>query len=338
MGLVLAWTGLRALVRSRPVDRVTGSSLLLAGLAAFAWKAPLFAGYSEDDYSLVELQETVFFVFLTLALFLWSSGLLARHARMLRAANDSLLASNRARERLVHTISHDLAGPLSPIKIQMTLLARNPDDPAAVRERAETVGRNVERMERLIGDLRDVALLDAGQLAIAPNAIDLAAVLRDAAATLRPKLEGNGIRLETSWPEPLPATADPQRVGQVLLNLLGNAGKFTPSGGTVRLEARTDGDRVVVAVADTGRGLEPDEAARLFQPFSQVHGDGESRERGTGLGLYICRSLVEAHGGRIRVESRGRGQGSTFTFDLPGPEADVQARAAPAALPAQPNP
>lgn len=114
----------------------------------------------------------------------------------------------------------------------------------------------------------------------------------------------------------------------MLFNLVSKAVKFTPAGGTVRVEGkRTNGD-VEVEVRDSGRGLAPDEVGRLFKPFSQVHDPKETKERGTGLGLYICKGIVERHGGRVGVESAGLGHGSTFRFVLPI-RSPAQSRMAP---------
>jgi len=316
MGVVCLAVAITSLRRPLVLDRATASLLLVAGLAALLWKASLFFGYSEDDVPLVELQETVFFLSLAATLFLWASGQLGRHARLLQASNEQLRAANAMRAELVQTISHDLAGPLTPMKVQVHLLGKRLPEGEG-RGPLEIVKRNLDQMERLVGDLRDVALIDAGRLRIDPRPTDLAVLLDHAARTAGPTLEASGIRFETRWPQPLAIVADPQRIGQVLDNLLSNARKFTPGGGLIVLEASAQDGRARVAVRDSGRGLEPAERARLFRPFSQVHAAGESRERGTGLGLYICRNLAEQHGGRVWAESAGRGHGSTFLFELP---------------------
>ncbi|MCA1819117.1 MAG: HAMP domain-containing histidine kinase, partial [Halobacteriales archaeon] len=136
-----------------------------------------------------------------------------------------------------------------------------------------------------------------------------------------------GVTLTVRASGPVPVEADHERLAQVLSNLLTNALKFTPAGGAVTLRVGAGpGGGAEVAVEDSGRGLTADEAARLFQPFSQVHDPGEVKEPGTGLGLYICKGIVEAHGGRIQVKSAGRAHGSTFTFELPArPPPDLPA-------------
>lgn len=300
-----------AAVRLRGQGALTWSTAVVlgaAGAAALVWKGSLAFGYSEDSTGWVELAETGFFLLFTSALLLWSSGLLARHARLLQEAA-------RVRTQLVNVVGHDLAGPVTALKAQLFVLRRgvSPDDVRHVDAAASAVGR----MERLVGDLRDLALADARKLRVETHPLDVGAVLEDVALGLRASFEAQGLRLVTQVPAGLRATGDAQRVAQVAANLLTNARKFTPAGGQVVLRAVAQPRGVRIAVVDEGRGLLPAEAARLFQPFSQVHAPAEAREGGTGLGLYICRSLVEAQGGRIGVQSDGLGKGCTFWFTLP---------------------
>jgi two-component system sensor histidine kinase BaeS len=175
----------------------------------------------------------------------------------------------------------------------------------------------VEQIKRLTQDLGDVSKLQGGELRLLRADMDLAPVLADVADSFQPIAHQRGLHLELAVVGILPVLADAIRLRQVVANLVSNALKFTPQGGRVTLAGRREGARVAVEVTDTGRGLTPEEAARLFQPFSQVHDPSESPERGSGLGLFISRGLAQAHGGTLTVTSPGRGKGATFRLDLP---------------------
>jgi signal transduction histidine kinase len=127
----------------------------------------------------------------------------------------------------------------------------------------------------------------------------------------------NGIELAAKLEPDLQVLGDPKRLQQIMYNLLGNAFKFTEKGGHIVVEVRREGDQALVSVRDSGAGMQPDDLTRLFEPFSQVHDVMEKTNAGTGLGLYICRGIVEGHGGRIWAESDGRGKGSRFAFTIP---------------------
>jgi signal transduction histidine kinase len=162
-----------------------------------------------------------------------------------------------------------------------------------------------------------MAKAEAGMLRIHPQAVDLETVVKTAVTSLLAQARLKGVTLDVATDGPLPLDADAQRVTQVLYNLVGNALKFTPPEGRVMVRASRQRESARVDVVDTGRGLTAEEAARLFRPFVQVHDPAEVQDKGTGLGLFISKQLVEAHGGRIWVESPGRGHGSTFAFELP---------------------
>jgi signal transduction histidine kinase len=169
-------------------------------------------------------------------------------------------------------------------------------------------------MSRLIQDLLDVKRMEQGRLAVDPRAQTIGAIVQDAIEMLRPLAEAQGLALEEEIPADLPKVlADPPRVQQVLSNLVGNAIKFTPRGGRIMLRVRPDAAEVSVAVIDTGPGISADQLPHIFGRFWQA---SRSDKRGIGLGLAIARGIVEAHRGRIWVESRV-GEGSAFYFTLP---------------------
>jgi PAS domain S-box-containing protein len=235
-----------------------------------------------------------------------------------RQAERAVAEAQAQRTRLMQQLAHDLASPLSPVRIQLRLLEGQVAEPG--RRGLAIVKRNVEHVQRLVKDLRDVVRLEGGELRLDRRPTDLAELCRQAIDTLAPAAAERGVALEAQAPEPLQANVDPGRVTQVAYNLVSNALKFTPPGGRVALRAEASDGWATVSVADSGAGMRPDQMERLFRPFSQVHDPAAVKrpeDKGTGLGLYISKGLVEAHGGSIDVRSAGPGQGSTFTFRLP---------------------
>jgi signal transduction histidine kinase len=190
-------------------------------------------------------------------------------------------------------------------------LMRSGDGPA---DGLAAVDRAAVTMSRLIQDLLDVTRLDAGTLSIQPRRLGVNVLLEDADEMLRPVAENSGLTLVTDEADGLrPLRADRDRVLQVLWNLVGNAVKFTPPGGSVTLSVHPDGDMARFAVTDTGPGIPEKDVPRVFDRFWQA---SRSDKRGAGLGLSIARGIVEAHGGRIWVSSVLH-RGSTFSFTLP---------------------
>lgn len=187
-------------------------------------------------------------------------------------------------------------------------------DPPAARKNLMVIHRSALNMSRLLEDLLDVAKSEAGGLAIEPAVTDVGSIVRTTVEQFRLQAAERSIDLSADTPEDLPRTrADAARVAQVLSNLAGNALKFTPKGGAVHLSAaRADGE-IVVSVADTGIGIAPENVAHVFDRFWQAK---RAARASAGLGLAIAKSIVEAHGGRIWVEST-EGRGTTFHFTLP---------------------
>ena len=216
--------------------------------------------------------------------------------------------AEEARLALLRNLAHDLVGPLQPLRLQVAMLRM--DHPGSG---TEIMRRSVEHLVRLVEDIQDVLRLQTGNLRLRPTRFDLAASARAAAETY--EVACPALRVEDDGP--LPVIADEHRMTRVVVNLVRNACKFTPPGGRIIVRCRRARGEARISVEDTGRGLDPEEQARLFRPFSQVHDAREVKERGTGLGLYICKGIVEQHGGRIWVESAGRGRGSAFHVALP---------------------
>jgi signal transduction histidine kinase len=223
-------------------------------------------------------------------------------------------ALEEARDDLVRMISHDLRTPLQAVSTQAHLLQRSPVDPARVRDRAASIARSCARMTAMIQDLVETTLLEAGQLPLATVPLDLAAALPELIERHRGALDVDRIRLSVA-PGVAPVQADPPRLERVVVNLLSNALKYSPPATPVDVELAAAPGGCRISVSDRGVGISPEDQAHVFDRFYRAR--GQRRPEGLGLGLYITRLLVEAHGGRIDVES-SLGLGSTFRVFLPG--------------------
>jgi signal transduction histidine kinase len=235
----------------------------------------------------------------------------------------------RTREDVLAVVSHDLKNPLGSIALS-TQLMRRLLPPGEQGERllkhTHTIERSVERMDRLIKDLLDMASLQAGQLKLDLGRYAVDELVRDGLVLLEPLAIEKHIELRTRLPqERCWVECDRDRFFQVLSNLVGNALKFTPEKGTVTVAVMPGEGFLRFCVKDTGPGIPAEALPHLFEPFWQVEGTGK---KGTGLGLTISRGLVMAHGGSLEVESE-QGQGSTFSFTLPRPSPGAERERAP---------
>jgi PAS domain S-box-containing protein len=230
------------------------------------------------------------------------------NARLYEAAQ----REGRMREEVLAVVSHDLKNPLGAIHLAAAMLLGNAD--AKSRSFLETIQRSASRMDTLIGDLLDVASIQAGRLAVEAAPVNAAAVLREAFESQQPMAREKGITLalEAQLPGVI-LDIDRDRVLQVFGNLLGNAIKFCGAGDTVTIAAQLRDHAVELQVRDTGPGIQPDELPRIFEPYWSAK---RHARKGTGLGLYISKGIVEAHRGRLWAESTP-GKGSTFYFTLP---------------------
>jgi signal transduction histidine kinase len=244
-----------------------------------------------------------------------------------RAATDAFLLTERARsddavenrDDFLGMVAHDVRNLLNLVVLSLELLRPGDDEPEPhVAAAADRVRRYVARMNRLIGDLVDVTSIDAGKLAMAPVEGDAAALVSEATEAFQPAALEKGISLSVAVPAgPLPAAFDHDRMLQVFANLISNAIKFTPRGGRITLRVEPARGMLRFSISDTGVGIPAPMLEAIFERFWQV---GESDRRGQGLGLYISKSIVEAHGGRIWAESEV-GKGSQLYFTLPVPSA-----------------
>ena len=238
-----------------------------------------------------------------------------QHLLIERVRSDEALA---ARDDFLSMVSHDLRTLLAGIAMRAAMLIRNASEDETgqkTRRDAESIQLFTARMNRLLGDLLDVASIEAGRLTVEPRPEDAIRLVRDTVEAFQPTASAKGISLDTAVArDSMLARFDHERILQVLANLLSNAIKFTPEGGRISLRVEPVEEEVRFSVTDTGPGITEDNRERIFERFWQV---SASDKRGLGLGLYISKCIVEAHGGRIWVESKPK-SGSTFFFTLPG--------------------
>ena len=250
-----------------------------------------------------------------------ADGLIERRTQELAEANAELKAAEALRDDLTDMIVHDLRTPLTTINLSLDLLARTLQDESKADQRdrfVQSANRSAGDLLHLVNQLLDVAQLEAGELRLNRSSCSLADLLAQKAAVFQPQIVANQKHLTLALPEALPKiSVDAELLGRVLDNLLSNALKYTDVGGQITLRAEQSGNMLVVAVADDGEGLEQSVADQIFDKFYQARdAQGKPLRRGTGLGLSFCKLVVEAHNGRIWVESKP-GEGSTFYFTLP---------------------
>jgi two-component system sensor histidine kinase KdpD len=219
--------------------------------------------------------------------------------------------------RFLGMVSHELRTPLTAIKgFATTLLAEDVTwDPDSQRDFIETISRESDKLTELIDHLLDLSRLETGSLRIVLEKESLPAIVEAALPTLRQLVQEHELVVSLADNLP-PILADGQRVAQVLNNLVNNAGKYSPAGTRVAVAAHRHGGHIQVDVSDEGPGIPAEKRAQVFEPFYRLQGKPGERVRGAGLGLAICKGLVEAHGGAIWVQDQ-QSPGTTVSFTLP---------------------
>jgi PAS domain S-box-containing protein len=231
---------------------------------------------------------------------------------------EQLRQANRIKDEFLAVLSHELRSPLNPILGWTQILKSGKLDQARTAKALTTIERNVKLQSELIEDLLDVSRILQGKLSMNASPVHLATTLRSAMETVHLAAEGKSITLEANLaPEVGQVWGDTTRLQQVVWNLLSNAVKFTPPGGRVTLRLEKIGDRAIVSVSDTGKGIDPEFLPFVFDYFRQEDSATTRKFGGLGLGLAIVRNLVEMHGGTVEAASPGEGLGATFTVKLP---------------------
>ena len=240
---------------------------------------------------------------------------LARQAHQLRIQNERLRELDHLKDEFISAVSHELRTPLASIVGYVEMLqdgqASGPDTGRFI----EVIGRNARRLFRLIADLLFMSGIQSGKMTMEFCRTDLAEVAADAVEDMRPEAARKQITLTLSA-STIPSVADPARISQLLANLISNALKFTPRGGSVRVEAGTEREAAVLTVTDTGTGIPAADLKSIFERFFRSKAATQQAIPGTGLGLTITKAIVDAHGGTIAVDST-EGHGSTFRVRLP---------------------
>jgi signal transduction histidine kinase/ActR/RegA family two-component response regulator len=243
-----------------------------------------------------------------------------REARALAQVNVELRRLDELKSEFLAMVSHELRTPLTAIIGYSRLLMRQVHGRLTPKqlEHQEAIFRGAQRLSDLINDLLDVSRLEAGRIELSARPTDVSHIVEQAATVVAVAAQARQIRIASELPADLPPVhADPARLQQILVNLVGNAVKFSSPGGAVRVTGGRTRDQVWVAVEDQGVGIPRDELARIWDPFYQVEAPMRRRHGGSGLGLAIVRRLVELHGGVVRAESEGDNRGSRFSFTLP---------------------
>jgi signal transduction histidine kinase len=228
--------------------------------------------------------------------------------------------ASRLRDEFLSLVSHELRTPITAIMGWTQVLATRECDEDTRARALGSIDRNVRAQMRIIDDLLDVARIITGKLGLARQRTDLGDVVRVVLDVVRPAAEAKGIELHVTPERPsVPVFGDPDRLRQILWNLLANAIKFTPQSGRVEVEIGRDEGAARIIVRDTGKGLSPAFLPYVFDRFRQADSSASRPQGGLGLGLAIVRHLVEMHGGTVKAESSGNNRGSTFTVTLPLP-------------------
>jgi signal transduction histidine kinase len=299
-------------------------SLFAAVLAVtaidFFFQPPLYS----LELSLINSVNAV--IFLLAALFInWideeRKKAVAERNRLLdseRAARLAAEAANRAKDKFLAMVTHELRSPLNAITGWTQMLKKGKFDEARTNQAIEVIERNSRAQAQLIEDLLDLSRIRAGKFEIDPQPTDLCRVVDEALESVAASVAAKRVRLCREFDRKIgPVYGDSDRLRQVVWNLLSNAVKFTPEGGVIEIRLERVNHYARLVVYDNGTGIKPDFLPFVFDSFRQSDDNGTGKREGLGLGLAIVRHLVEAHGGAVRAASTGEGGGATFTVELP---------------------
>ena len=232
-------------------------------------------------------------------------------------AGRALAEADAQKNEFIAMLAHELRNPLAPVRNALDLMRRSGNDATIVNKATDVMHRQVGQMVRLVEDLLDISRVAQDKLSIVRVPIDLASVIHHAFEASAPLLENAGLIHAVTLPDsPIYVEADAARLAQVIGNILNNASKFTPRGGSVALFLDRDGDDAVVRIRDTGIGIDASDLSRVFELFAQSNAPLDSKS-GLGIGLSLAKSLVERHGGRLTIQSEGRGRGTEAIIRVP---------------------
>jgi signal transduction histidine kinase len=242
----------------------------------------------------------------------------------LEKSETQLRLSANQKDEFLAVLAHELRNPLAPLRTGLDLLMRTQDGSDRTARTMAAMNRQLDHMVRLIDDLLDVSRISRGLMELKRETVDVSALARATVDAARPWFERRKQNLGLDIAERIVASADPTRFAQILTNLLHNANKFTPEGGSVHVSLEHRGDEALLRVTDTGVGVRPDQAERVFQMFARVEAAGSKVQSGLGIGLALARRLSEMHGGKLELSSEGAGRGTTFSLTIPATVASTE--------------
>ncbi len=234
-----------------------------------------------------------------------------------RTLAEALVEADRRKGEFLAMLGHELRNPLAAIRHAVRINEDSLEDPAARKWAGGVIDRQTAQLSRMVDDLLDVERINRGRIELRLEPLNLAEVLGRAVDAVRPMMDQKKHAFDAEIPGGLRVRGDAARLEQIFVNLLGNAVKYTPEGGRIRLAARRDNSEAVVSIADNGVGIPADLLPHVFDLFTQGQTSIDRAQGGLGIGLTVVRSLTEMHGGRVAVESGGRIAGATFTVRLP---------------------
>ena len=235
-----------------------------------------------------------------------------------QAARKEAVTANRAKDEFLATVSHELRTPLNAISGWIEIMRKRDIKPELMAHGLEVVERNVRMQTKIIEDILDVSRIITGKLSLAVTPLDLVPIIEAALDAVRPAADAKGIQIRCAFDSnALPVSGDPNRLQQIVWNLVSNAIKFTPKGGEVDVQLTRFESQVEIKVSDSGKGISAEFLPFVFERFRQADSTSARQHSGLGLGLAIVRHLVEMHGGTVYAASEGEGQGATFIVRLP---------------------
>jgi PAS domain S-box-containing protein len=338
-GVVVGWLGAAERIFGYGADEVVGRSGALIftpedrdkGFDDYELLVARTTGHCEDERWHVRKDGTRIWATGTVEGFFDAQGKLQGYVKMLQdrtdqrahieSLNNTVTSLREARERTqksLGTLGHELKNPLAPISNAARIIGKLSADHRTDRAVA-LIDSQVAVMARLANDLMDIGRVGTGKLVLQLQPADLRRLLAEVVDGMRSTAAQRQQDLQAVLPDvPLPVKADPQRVQQVILNLLGNAMKYTPAGGNIWVRATQEGPDTVFFVEDTGIGIAPDVLPRIFDLFTQEGEAAAMAPGGLGVGLAMVRHIVELHGGTVQARSAGKGRGAEFSVRLPG--------------------
>lgn len=337
-GIVLAWLGAAETIFGFTADEALGRSLkqiftpqdVAQGMDAYELTVAAAAGLAEDDRWHMRKDGSRIWATGAVSPIREKSGELLGFVKLVRDRTDlrarmetsesQVAALGKSRERtqlFVRTLGHELRNPLAPMSNAVQIIARLSTD-QRVQAALQIISRQVATLVRLADDLMEVARLDIGRVVLDRRQADLRQLLQDAVDSVIDDATAKGVHLEAVLPGiSLLAEVDEARLQRVVLNLVGNAIKYTPPGGNVWVTATQDAQDIVIKVEDTGMGIPPEMLPRIFELFTRSSGASDMAPSGLGVGLAIVKEIAEMHGGSVQARSAGVGKGAEFTLRIP---------------------